>query len=78
MHIALHWTTPKMYRNIFEAKATKVVISKNQSAFIPDRAISDNVLITHETFHYLKILKAKKYCSITVKSDMSKAYDKLE
>ena len=54
------------------------VISENQSAFIPGRAIADNVLITHETLHYLKTSKAKKQCSMAVKTDMSKAYDRLE
>lgn len=47
-------------------------------SFIPGRAISYNVLITHEILHYLKTTKAKKRCSMTVKSDMSKAYDILE
>ena len=54
------------------------IISETQSAFVPGRAISDNVLITHEILHYLKISNAKKKCSMAVKTDMSKAYDRLE
>ena len=54
------------------------IISENQSAFVPERAISDNVLITHEVLHYLKTCKAAKRCSMAVKTDMSKAYDRLE
>ena len=54
------------------------IISENQSAFVPERAISDNVLITHEVLHFLKTSKAEKRCSMAVKTDMSKAYDKLE
>ncbi|KAG7572582.1 Reverse transcriptase domain [Arabidopsis suecica] len=54
------------------------IISENQSAFVPQRAISDNVLITHETLHYLKTSKEKKRCFMAVKTDMSKAYDRLE
>lgn len=53
-------------------------ISENQSAFIPGRAISDNVLITHEVLHYLKISAAEKHCTMEVKTDISKAYDRLE
>ena len=54
------------------------LISENQSAFVPDRAISDNVLITHEVLHFLKTSSASKHCSMAVKTDMSKAYDRLE
>lgn len=53
-------------------------ISENQSAFVPQRAISDNVLITHEALHYLKTSAATKRCFMDVKTDMSKAYDRLE
>ena len=54
------------------------IISENQSAFVPGRAISDNVLITHEVLHFLKTSDAEKRCSMAVKTDMSKAYDRLE
>lgn len=54
------------------------LISKPQSAFASGRAITDNVLITHETLHYLRTSEAKKHCSMAVKTDMSKAYDRIE
>ena len=54
------------------------LISPTQSAFVSGRAISDNVLITHETLHYLRTSEAKKRCTMTVKTDMSKAYDRIE
>lgn len=54
------------------------LISEMQSAFVPRRAISDNVLITHEVLHYLKTSKAEKHCSMAIKTDMRKAYDRLE
>ncbi|KAL0801475.1 hypothetical protein Bca101_056651 [Brassica carinata] len=56
----------------------QLLMSENQSAFVPGRAISDNVLITHELLHYLKHSEAVKNCSMVVKTDMSKAYDRLE
>lgn len=54
------------------------IVSENQSAFKPGRIISDNVLITHEVLHYLKSSGAVKHCSMAVKTDISKAYDRLE
>lgn len=54
------------------------IISENQSAFTSGRAISDNSIITHEVLHFLKNSKAEKRCTMAVKSDMSKAYDKVE
>lgn len=35
-------------------------------------------MITHEVLHCLKTSSAKKHCSMAVKTDMSKAYDRLE
>lgn len=55
-----------------------MLISENQSALVPGRAIFDNVLITHELLHFLKHPGAVKNCTMKVKTDMSKAYDHLE
>ena len=54
------------------------LISNTQSAFVVGRAISDNVLITHETLHYLRTSEAKKRCSMAAKTDISKAYDRIK
>ena len=54
------------------------IISENQSAFVLHRAISDNVLITHEMLHFLKNTGATVHCSMAIKTDISKAYDRLE
>lgn len=56
----------------------EALITETQSAFVPKRAISDNVLIIHEMLHYLKTSKAKKHFYMAIKTDMSKIYDRLE
>ncbi|KAL3529594.1 hypothetical protein ACH5RR_008916 [Cinchona calisaya] len=53
-------------------------ISKNQAAFVPDRQIFDNVIISREYLHFQKNKRLGKVGRMALKLDMSKAYDKVE
>lgn len=71
----------KIYSKLLTRKLQPMMdklISENQSAFVPGRAIGDNFLISHEVLHYLKASKVEQRCAMAVKTDMRKAYDRLE
>ena len=54
------------------------IISENQSVFLSERLITDNVLIAFELMHYLDHKKDGKDCYMAIKLDMSKTYDRVE
>lgn len=71
----------KVIGKILASKLKKImphIISETQTAFVEGRLISDNILIAHELLH---ALNSGNKCSeefIGIKTDISKAYDRVE
>lgn len=53
-------------------------MGENQSAFVPNRMITDNALITFECFHNMDSKKNGRKGFMGLKLDMSKAYNRVE
>ncbi|CAL1383611.1 unnamed protein product [Linum trigynum] len=54
-----------------------ILVQKNQSSFIPNRDITDNIIILQETVHSMARRSGKKGLML-LKIDLAKAYDRLE
>ncbi|KAL6572729.1 hypothetical protein OROMI_013687 [Orobanche minor] len=55
-----------------------LIISEAQSAFVLGRLITDNILIAHDTHHFLNHRKSGSKGLMSIKLDMPKAFDRLE
>ena len=73
-----------IYKIISKVLANKLkqvlpnILSPTQSAFVPSRLITDNVLVAYETLHTMHSRKKGKTGSLALKLDVSKAYDWME
>jgi len=79
--ITLYNILYKLVSKVLANKLKKVlpqIISKSQSAFQSDKAISDNILMAFETLHHMKLKNKGKVRHMALKLDMNKAYDHLE
>ena len=54
------------------------IVSEAQSASVPRRLITDNVLIAFETMQHIKQRRKGKGGLMAIKLDMSKAFDRVE
>ena len=54
------------------------VISNAQSAFIPNRLITNNTTVAYEMLHRMRNQRKGKTCHMAIKLDISKAYDRVE
>nr|GEY66895.1 hypothetical protein [Tanacetum cinerariifolium] len=62
--------------DVTSAESLKVLVSPNQSAFVPGRSISNNILLTQELMHNYHLDHGTPRCAFKV--DIQKAYDMVD
>ena len=73
-----------IYKLAFKTVANRLktvlssIVNENQSAFTKGRFITDNILVSYETMHYISYKRTGKIGEMALKLDMSKAYDRME
>ncbi|XP_042944625.1 uncharacterized protein LOC122278510 [Carya illinoinensis] len=67
----------KVMANILKS-VLNAIISPNQSAFIPRRLITNNIMVAYETLHTMKVRKKGKVGNMAIKLHTSKAYNRIE
>lgn len=76
-HCVLYKIISKVLQNRLKPILNAIIL-ENQSAFVPNQLITDNVLVAFKIMHYLKNKRDGKDKYMTVKLDMSKAYNQVE
>ena len=74
----LKFIMPSIISENQSAFTSERLITDNQSAFTSERLITDNVLVAFEFMHYLKHKNMGKENFMSIKLDMSKAFDWVE
>ena len=71
----------KVYSKVLLNRLKKLlpkIVSEQQSAFMTDRLISDNIMVAFETLHYMCDHSTGNTRYMALKLDMSKVYDRVE
>ena len=71
----------RVYSKVLANRLKKVlpnIVSEQQSAFMTNRLISDNIMVTFETLHYMRNHSTGNTGYMALKLDMSIAYDRVE
>ena len=71
------WIVSKVLANHLKTILPQV-ISNSQSAFVPERLITDNIMVAFKRLHKMWNSRRMKVGHMTVKLDISKAYDQVE